>query len=131
MKVRHSGDPDVIECAMRDIPRIAVKVELRAMRLPPLTVRYVRFRAPDASRLSHTHCLKLSPYSVPCPPIIPTRTLSQTSRILPWRSGGSCREANKLKQSSWTSGFDSGISCEWPGFNPRGKPLGISGSIVG
>jgi len=37
----------------------------------------------------------------------------------------------KLKQSSWTSGFDSGISCEWPGFNPRGKPLGISGSIVG
>ena len=31
-----------------------------------------------------------------------------------------CREAYELKQSSWTSGFDSGISCEWPGFNPRG-----------
>ena len=76
MQVRHSGDPDVIECALRDIPRIAVKVELRALRLPPLTVRYVRLRAPDASRLSHTHGLKLSPYSVPCPPIIPTRTLS-------------------------------------------------------
>ena len=103
MQVRHSGDPDMIECTMRYIPRNAVKVVMRAMRLPPLTVRYVRLRAPDASRLSHTHGLKLSPYSVPCPPIIPTRTLSQTSRILPWRSGGSCREAYQLKQSSWTS----------------------------
>ena len=110
MQVRHSGDPDVIECALRDIPRIAVKVELRALRLPPLTVRYVRLRAPDASRLSHTHGLKLSPYSVPCPPIIPTRTLSQTSRILPWRSGGSCREALLLTHGGTSKGGISGKS---------------------
>ena len=60
MQVRHSGDTDVIECALRDIPRIAVKVELRALRLPPLTVRYVRLRAP----LTHT---RSETESVLCP----------------------------------------------------------------
>jgi len=34
-----SGDHDMIECAMRYIPCNAVKVEMRAMRLQPLTGR--------------------------------------------------------------------------------------------
>ena len=38
--------------------------------------------------------------------------------------------AYQVKQSSWTSGFDSGISYEWPGFNSRGTPLGILGLLL-
>ena len=36
-----------------------------------------------------------------------------------------------LFSSCWTSGFDSGISFEWPGFNPRGDTTRNIGAIAG